>query len=577
MNGVRSTAIRLPLLLAGILTAASTAAPGAVDALILDNGDPGTSSKGVWQASIAGSPYGQDALYARYRGSYTFAAQLDPGTYRVHLWWASSSALATQVPVLVTTASGELLKVLINQSANGGQWNLIGTFDLGANARVRLRVTTRKPVCADAVRFEAVPAVEPLPDPAPPPADPPPADTTPPQVSIVSPASGATVSGKISVAAAASDAGGIAGVQFLLDGSPLGWEIASAPYSTVWDTTAAAEGSHRLSALARDAAGNTAAAPEVLVQVLNLRPQGLVAAYAFQEGSGASVSDASGFNNHGSISGAAWAAGKFGSGLSFDGMNDLVLVQDSSSLDLSTGMTLEAWVQPAGAISYWACILQKEVDAWFLHAGSSSGGRPAVGGTFNGAVRYLNGPAALPLNTWTHIAGTFDGTRLRFFVNGVEAASAALAASLQVNNSPLRLGGNTYSGEFFKGLIDEVRIYNYALSPAEIQRDMGTPIAGEAAPLPPPPAPPAPAENWAALTWSAPAVNADGTPVTDLAGFKVYMGTQSGVYTAAVDVGQVTQHTVTSLAPGTTFFSVTAYDLSSNESAFSAEVSKTIP
>ncbi len=80
----------------------------------------------------------------------------------------------------------------------------------------------------------------------------------------------------------------------------------------------------------------------------------------------------------------------------------------------------------------------------------------------------------------------------------------------------------------------------------------------------------------ATLSWNAPTTNTDGTPLTDLAGYKVHMGTSSGNYTTVVDIGNVTTYAVSNLAPGTYYFVVTAYDSSSNESNFSNEASKTI-
>lgn len=82
----------------------------------------------------------------------------------------------------------------------------------------------------------------------------------------------------------------------------------------------------------------------------------------------------------------------------------------------------------------------------------------------------------------------------------------------------------------------------------------------------------------AVLSWDSPTTNADGTPLTDLAGFKVYYGTVSRGYTSVSDVGKVTSATITNLQPLVTYyFSVTAYDGSGNESAYSNEVSKKIP
>ena len=94
-------------------------------------------------------------------------------------------------------------------------------------------------------------------------------DTTPPTVSITSPASGATVSCTITVTATASDDKGVAGVQFRLDGVNFGAEDTAAPYSATWDTTSTANGSHTITAVARDAAGNGTTSAPVTVAVSN--------------------------------------------------------------------------------------------------------------------------------------------------------------------------------------------------------------------------------------------------------------------------------------------------------------------
>ena len=105
-------------------------------------------------------------------------------------------------------------------------------------------------------------------------------DSTPPTVSITSPASGATVSGSISVTATASDNRGVSGVQFQLDGANRGAEDTTAPYSMPWDTTTAPNGTHTLTAIARDAAGNSTTSEPVTVTVSNApAPQGTVRRY----------------------------------------------------------------------------------------------------------------------------------------------------------------------------------------------------------------------------------------------------------------------------------------------------------
>jgi hypothetical protein len=92
---------------------------------------------------------------------------------------------------------------------------------------------------------------------------------TAPTVSVNNPAGGQTVAGTVTVSAAASDDVGVAGVQLKLDGQPLGSEGTAAPYSASWDTTSSANGTHTLTAVARDAAGNVTTSAPVTVTVFN--------------------------------------------------------------------------------------------------------------------------------------------------------------------------------------------------------------------------------------------------------------------------------------------------------------------
>ena len=88
------------------------------------------------------------------------------------------------------------------------------------------------------------------------------------------------------------------------------------------------------------------------------------------------------------------------------------------------------------------------------------------------------GTSQLPLNAWTHVAATYDNTTLRLYVNGVQVGSRAVSGALVTSTGVLRIGGNSMWGEFFAGRIDEVRIYNRALSAGEIQADMALPLGG---------------------------------------------------------------------------------------------------
>jgi len=94
-------------------------------------------------------------------------------------------------------------------------------------------------------------------------------DTEPPTVSITAPSSGATVSGTVTLSASASDNVGVVGVQFKVDNNNVGNEDLTPPYSVSWDSTTVANGSHTITAVARDAAGNTGTSTGVVVTVSN--------------------------------------------------------------------------------------------------------------------------------------------------------------------------------------------------------------------------------------------------------------------------------------------------------------------
>jgi O-glycosyl hydrolase len=208
---------------------------------------------------------------------------------------------------------------------------------------------------------------------------------------------------------------------------------------------------------------------------------GLVAAYSFDEGAGTTAADKSGNGNNGTlVNGATWSTtSKFGAAASFDGADDRIDVADTNSLDLSSGMTLEAWVRPTANSSYRTVVL-KEVSgelAYSLYAADSDHGARSSGWVrVASASHYADGTNALPLNVYSHIAVTYNGSALVFYVNGVATRSMAVTGNIQTSSMPMRIGGNTIWGEYFQGQIDELRVYNRALSQSEIQIDMVTPV-----------------------------------------------------------------------------------------------------
>jgi hypothetical protein len=214
---------------------------------------------------------------------------------------------------------------------------------------------------------------------------------------------------------------------------------------------------------------------------VNLGAPGLVAAYSFNEGSGTAVTDASGNGNTGAISGATWTtSGRFGGALSFNGTNAWVTVNDAPSLDLTTAFTMEAWVNPRMPLG-WQVVALKEQSNDLVYAmyANTPADNPSsvasIGGIAFAAVP-AQGDLEVPANVWTHLTTTYDGSTLRLYSNGVEVGNLAVSGQMPVSPGPLRIGGDSIWGEYFDGLIDEVRIYNRALTPAEIQADMYSPV-----------------------------------------------------------------------------------------------------
>jgi hypothetical protein len=207
---------------------------------------------------------------------------------------------------------------------------------------------------------------------------------------------------------------------------------------------------------------------------------GPVGAWGFDETSGAGVTDGSGRGNNGTIAGATRStAGRFGSALTFDGVNDWVTVTDSASLDLSTRATLEAWVFPTALGGAWRTVLLKEQPGQLVYAlyANNDALRPS-GHLFTTGDLWANGSAQLPANVWSHLAMSWDGSTQRLYVNGNQVATRTVTGTLPNSAGALRFGGNAVWTEWFAGRLDEIRVYDRALSPAEIQADMTRAVSG---------------------------------------------------------------------------------------------------
>jgi len=209
----------------------------------------------------------------------------------------------------------------------------------------------------------------------------------------------------------------------------------------------------------------------------------LVAAWSFEEGSGNSVKDVSGNGHDGVISGAKWVVGKIGKALEFNGDGDQVLVENDDALNIKGELTVEAWVFPTGWNPDLNAVAQKWEDGsnrrqyqlnvyqaknwWYVSDAGSNFPR-------------AEGVIDVPLNQWTHLAGTYDGKKLRSYTNGKFDVELAQANGIFASDIPVVIGGYgpktpkcVYAqNRHFMGIIDEVRFWNKALTENEIRAGM---------------------------------------------------------------------------------------------------------
>jgi len=204
---------------------------------------------------------------------------------------------------------------------------------------------------------------------------------------------------------------------------------------------------------------------------------GPVAAYAFEEGSGYKANEISGNSAlQGTLyNGVGWTnSGKHGNGVTFPSGGTFIQINDAASLHLTTGMTLSAWVNPTST-NYPGAVIAKEGSSnpnYALFAGTGTN-IPQIQYTNNNITKSISDTTSA-IGSWTYIAGTYDGTTLRMYRDGVLTASATQPSPMDTSTGWLEIGSDTNIAAYFRGTIDDVRVYDRALSQSEIQSDMNT-------------------------------------------------------------------------------------------------------
>jgi Tfp pilus assembly protein PilV len=200
--------------------------------------------------------------------------------------------------------------------------------------------------------------------------------------------------------------------------------------------------------------------------------ENLAANWQFDEGSGSTAADDENSNNGTLIGSPAWQTGSNGSGhsLNFNGSNQYMTAPDNSTLDISGPITISAWAKTA-TLSQNHVIVSKKCDSstnGFSFSEFYSQLEFEYGSKGAGSYAYSSS-GVLSANTWQHVVVTFDGTNIKFYVNGVDAGSSVVTpTSVQPNSSTLYVGAYPCGGYYFNGNLDNVRVFSRALSSTEV-------------------------------------------------------------------------------------------------------------
>lgn len=193
----------------------------------------------------------------------------------------------------------------------------------------------------------------------------------------------------------------------------------------------------------------------------------LISSWPLDENSGTIATDVADGNN-GTITGAAWSTGISGSCLHFNGSTDWVKVLKAPNMDLTNSITMMAWAKTEE--NKTVKIFQKgDWDGHGLGQGKWDGWNGHIRLSNNTSVTLHWGDGLPVLNEWYHLAMTYDGVTMKFYVNGQLKNSQPVSGALKVNTRDVSIGSDNGAQKFFIGSIDEVKIFGVALSQTEIQ------------------------------------------------------------------------------------------------------------
>jgi hypothetical protein len=198
----------------------------------------------------------------------------------------------------------------------------------------------------------------------------------------------------------------------------------------------------------------------------------------FDEGSGTAVADVSGYKNNGVFGNGAcspgtgtcpsWSAGKLGNAVLFDSVDDYITAPHSQSLNLTSVVTIAAWINRNGAGSGQAIVQKGQHNLGYYLRLTNFFPCMNVAGTWSICSTYV-----VPAGQWVHVTVVYNGTDVIHYANGARINSIAKTGAINTGTYVLRIGqrniGEIAGNEQFNGTIDELRIYSRVLSDSEIR------------------------------------------------------------------------------------------------------------
>lgn len=227
---------------------------------------------------------------------------------------------------------------------------------------------------------------------------------------------------------------------------------------------------------------NRAFSPAEVQQLYNFAP-GPVVNWDFEEGSGTSTKDTSGNGYAGTLTnGPTWTTGKYGKAIDYDGSNDYTTQADNSAFSTTT-KTLEAWVK-MDTLGTNDLIAGKGAEYWISYNSNAALGCTASKFAFsvwNGSAWACANSTTTPITgVWYHLVGTYDGTNIRLYVNGVLEGGPTAQGAPSDNTYSLDVGGFSADTQYSTDAkIDSFKLYDYVRTPGQIVEDMN---AGHPAP-----------------------------------------------------------------------------------------------